>query len=151
MAGRIHGLAFPLALLLSRSMQPESVKLSREVLPPQKPQSGLGVMLVAAAAMFFAVASSAFILRARMVQNCCPLQQVQAPVAVDWNARIDRGPADCGMPVFKAPQADGTVAVVYEKCPEPAPTGELQHFVIVNAPDAPAPIEGGVEVHAVEP
>lgn len=128
-------------------MQPESVKLSREVLPPQKPQSGLGVMLVAAAAMFFAVASSAFILRARMAPSCCPLKQVQAPAAVDWNARMERGPADCGTPEFH-PQGDGTVNVVYTKCPEPAPTGELQHFVIVNAPET---LEGGVEVHAVEP
>ena len=47
---------------------PESPRhtLSKEVLPPQKPQNGVGVMLVAAAAMFFAVASSALILRSRM-------------------------------------------------------------------------------------
>jgi hypothetical protein len=126
-------------------MQPESVKLSREVLPPQKPQSGLGVMLVAAAAMFFAVASSAFVLRARMAQNCCPLQQVQAPAAVDWNARIDR--SDCGTPQYRT-QPDGTIQVVYEKCPAAAQGDRLQHFVIVNGPE---PIEGGVEVHAVEP
>jgi len=47
-------------------------KLSREVLPPQKPNNGIGVMLVAATAMFFAVASSAFILRARMASEGCP-------------------------------------------------------------------------------
>ena len=43
---------------------PESprTKLTKEVLPPQKPQNGISVMLVAAAAMFFAVASSTLIL-----------------------------------------------------------------------------------------
>lgn len=133
-------------------MQPvhsDSVKLSREVLPPQRPQSGLGVMLVAAAAMFFAVASSAFILRARMAQNCCPLKEVQAPAAVDWTARVKpSATAECGTPQYRT-QPDGAIQVVYEHCPPRShqPVG-LQHFVIV---DPSSSIEGGLEVHAIEP
>ncbi len=50
-------------------------KLKKEVLPPQKPNNGIGVMLVAATAMFFAVASSAFILRARMAREGCPAME----------------------------------------------------------------------------
>jgi|GEM_PF-5845063 len=53
----------------------ELPKLRKEVLPPQKPNNGIGVMLVAATAMFFAVASSAFILRARMAREGCPALQ----------------------------------------------------------------------------
>lgn len=127
---------------------PESVKLSKEVLPPQKPQSGLGVMVVAAAAMFFAVASSAFILRARMAQSCCPLKQVQTPAAVDWNASNE--PAECGTPQYLT-RPDGVIKVVYENCAPATDEPEtLQHFVIVNEP-ASGVLEGGVEVHAVEP
>ncbi len=47
--------------------------LRREVLYPQRQSTGVGVMLVASAAMFFAVASSAFILRAQMpMSDQCP-------------------------------------------------------------------------------
>jgi hypothetical protein len=60
----------------------DAPKLVREVLPPQKPQSGLGVMIVAATAMFFAVASSAFLLRARMAQTCPGAQPREVPVIV---------------------------------------------------------------------
>ena len=45
--------------------------LRREVLYPQGQNTGVGVMLVASAAMFFAVASSAFILRAQMPSQGC--------------------------------------------------------------------------------
>src|SRR5690606_41688094 len=45
--------------------------LRREVEAPQRQPTGLGVMLIASAAMFFAVAGSAFIVRARMAGHCC--------------------------------------------------------------------------------
>jgi hypothetical protein len=60
----------------------DAPRLVREVLPPQKPHSGLGVMIVAATAMFFAVASSAFLLRARMAQTCPGAQPRDIPVVV---------------------------------------------------------------------
>jgi len=66
-----------------RSMA-DTRKLIREVLPPQKPQSGLGVMIVAATAMFFAVASSAFLLRARMARSCPGAAPHEMPAMVTF-------------------------------------------------------------------
>jgi len=50
---------------------PSEPTLRREVQPPLRQPTGLGVMLIAAAAMFFAVAGSAFVVRARMAGHCC--------------------------------------------------------------------------------
>lgn len=47
-------------------------ELVREVELPPQPVSGFGIMVVASMAMLFAVVSSAFILRARMVADHCP-------------------------------------------------------------------------------
>ena len=57
--------------------------LRREVLPPGTPSNGLAVIVVAAAAMLFAVGSSAFILQARAAASCPYEQQQPAPVSVD--------------------------------------------------------------------
>lgn len=64
----------------------ELPKLRKEVLPPQKPNNGIGVMLVAATAMFFAVASSAFILRARMAREGCPALQQRGATTIHVHA-----------------------------------------------------------------
>ncbi len=73
-------------------------------------------MLVASAAMFFAIASSAFVLRARAIRAHCAshaptgvvVQPVQAP-----RAPVD-APA-CGEPITEI-NADGTRTVTYTSC-----------------------------------
>ena len=84
-----------------RCMGEGTQKLKREVLPPQKPHSGIGVIVVAATAMFFAVASSAFILRARMAQSYCTSHRHATPVIVEIEASPPprTSGAHCGAPV----------------------------------------------------
>lgn len=101
-------------------------QLVREVLPPQKPSSGLGVMLVAATAMFFAVASSAFILRARMVSNACPGVELR-PVVIDV-ASSD----DCAFQVERR-VVDGTESFYRVPCPATA-SSQNEHGVIIHPP-----------------
>lgn len=120
----------------------EGVKLTREVLPPQKQSSGLGVMVVAATAMFFAVASSAFILRARMARDCCSTT-VPAPVVIELEpSSAPPSPTDCGAAVIKR-GADGTETYYFEPCDQPLPT------VVGEAPSVRAPIEGAILVDKV--
>lgn len=45
-------------------------QLQREVLPPQKAEQGLGVLVLFSTAMFCAVLSSAFVLQARSARYC---------------------------------------------------------------------------------
>src|SRR5262245_46120024 len=107
------------------------LSLQREVLAPQRTSSGFGVMLVATGAMFFAVASSAFLLRARS-HECLtqPRVQVVRPVGQEPRpARIRPAqPAlvttpiavptgDCGRALYEG-NADGTVSVVFHVCPD---------------------------------
>lgn len=103
----------------SDKLESMAEKLRREVEPPQRQHTGLGVMLIASAAMFFAVAGSAFILRARMANAGCPyshglrhhtntLQAQPAP--------IPNPPSDCGRAVYHTGR-DGTMSVTYELCP----------------------------------
>jgi len=92
--------------------------LTREVLAPQHSHGGLGVMIVAAAAMFFAVASSAFILQARMARHRCPHR---APVRMARPAVMPAptpASADCGRASFRD-NADGTISVYFNLCPTP--------------------------------
>lgn len=95
------------------------VALSKEVLPPQKQSSGLGVMVVASMIMLMAVASSAFVLRARMAQEPClghgmnPAQAHQIP-RVEWPLEL---PQECGTPIYQQ-NPDGSVSVFFDVCPE---------------------------------
>lgn len=95
--------------------------LSKEVLPPQKPNSGLGIMLVASLAMFFAVASSAFVLRARTARSCptaSEARSLEAPPEVMKVAKEWHEPArDCGTPEYRT-NPDGSTTVFFEVCPE---------------------------------
>lgn len=114
--------------------------LSKEVLPPQKPQNGVGVMVVAAAAMFFAVASSALILRSRMASECCPSRAAQAPPVVVDVTVPTAVPTDfrCGEPVYQQ-LTDGTISITYKACP-PATTSvaaPAHRFVEVDRIEAP--------------
>jgi len=111
---------------------PGDPKLKREVLPPQKQSSGLGVMVVAAAAMFFAVASSAFVLRARMARSHCDYVRTNTPIIIQMDtpsaandnmptavprARVAPTDDGCGAPVVTH-NADGTDSYSFTPCPD---------------------------------
>jgi hypothetical protein len=91
--------------------------LTREVLAPQHSHGGLGVMIVAAAAMFFAVASSAFILQARMSRHW----RHRTPVRMSrpMAAPLPTPPVEeCGRASFRD-NPDGTISVYFNLCPTP--------------------------------
>ena len=110
-------------------------RLRREVLYPQRQNTGVGVMLVASAAMFFAVASSAFILRAQMpLPEQCPgnsmhlnSQDMQSPhearieavevELVDFEA-LDANEAQavpCGEPIIQD-GGEGPSSIIFRLC-----------------------------------
>jgi len=94
--------------------------LRREVEVPQRQPSGLGVMLIASAAMFFAVAGSAFVVRARMAGHCCDREHPssdQAPAALTRPAApLENASEPCGQAIYRT-NPDGTVAVDFRLCP----------------------------------
>lgn len=79
-------------------------------------------MLIASAAMFFAIAGSAFILRARMAGSGCPRSHGAPPeqtkVTIEAPSEKSQGsrPAGCGRAVYRK-GADGTTSVTYDLCP----------------------------------
>lgn len=109
--------------------------LQREVLYPQRQNTGVGVMLVASAAMFFAVASSAFILRAKMpMPEHCPhsnasmsepgmngvtIHRVETLdvelIDLDEVEATHTHATQCGEPIFHE-NANGPSSVVFELC-----------------------------------
>jgi hypothetical protein len=98
------------------------LELTREVLAPQNPYSGLGVVIVASLAMFLAVTSSALVLRARMARSCAmsarPYQS-ELPAAVDWHATAPKTARaeTCGVPEYRS-NGDGSVSVYFKVCTE---------------------------------
>lgn len=95
--------------------------LRREVEAPQRQPSGLGVMLIASAAMFFAVAGSAFVVRARMAGHCCdrehPAAIIERATAVAPSATpLENASEPCGQAIYRT-NPDGTVAVDFRLCP----------------------------------
>ncbi len=97
---------------------PSEKILRREVQPPHRQPTGLGVMLIASAAMFFAVAGSAFVVRARMAGHCCDRAHPSPHAQVRPLAPIVTGAdeAPCGEAVYRAGQ-DGSVLVDFRLCP----------------------------------
>lgn len=94
------------------------LELTKEVLAPQNPYSGLGVVIVASVAMFMAVTSSALVLRARMVRSKAVHPQVELPAAVEWHATARPAQAaTCGVPEYRG-NADGSVSVYFKVCSE---------------------------------
>ena len=91
--------------------------LRPEVEEPYKPSNGLGLLFVAGASMFFAVASSAFIVRASLMRNmtshCTQARSVAPSTPVTLINTF--GNQDCGKAVFKK-RADGTTSVLYKLC-----------------------------------
>jgi len=74
-------------------------------------------MLIASAAMFFAVAGSAFVVRARMAGHCCDRAHSAShtrPHAVA--PLVTGGGPPCGEGVYRA-NPDGTVSVDFRLCP----------------------------------
>lgn len=102
--------------MADKTSQPD---LTKEVLAPQNPYSGLGVVIVASLAMFMAVSSSALVLRARMARSCATsgsAYQSQLPAAVSWHASTRPAPAEtCGVPEYRS-NADGSVSVYFKVC-----------------------------------
>jgi len=99
--------------------------LKKEVIAPYPESSGFAVILVASMAMFFAIASSALALRARITQ--CPSDLTPAvssePVVVEWKwNELDvvevpsPAPQPCGSPTYRS-NADGSVSVFFSVCP----------------------------------
>jgi hypothetical protein len=89
-------------------------------------------MIVAATAMFFAVASSAFILRARMVQSSCPGVEAR-PVVVDVHSDVQSSD-ECAFQVERR-VVDGTESFYRVPCPTDAASATDEHSgVIVHAP-----------------
>jgi hypothetical protein len=94
-------------------------RLRREVLYPQRQNTGVGVMLVASAAMFFAVASSAFILRAQMPAQECPhaerVPMRAVPVELIADEMLTETVETCGEPYYERNE-DGKVDVFFNLC-----------------------------------
>jgi len=109
--------------------------LRREVQLPHRQPTGLGVMLIASAAMFFAVAGSAFVVRARMAGHCCDRARVapQAPVRIPAISPAATRPAEppCGEAVYH-PGPSGKMVVEFRLCP-PAAAGPGATLIDVDA------------------
>ncbi len=101
--------------------------LRREVLYPQRQNTGVGVMLVASAAMFFAVASSAFILRAQMpMSDQCPgnsarfnnhtpaIEAVEVEL-VEFQEVDETGLQACDEPVYQENE-NGPSSIIFHLC-----------------------------------
>ncbi|WP_428261814.1 hypothetical protein [Haliangium sp.] len=127
-------------------------QLTKEVLTPQTPYSGLGVVLVASLAMMMALASSAFVVSARMSKRCptrAVAPEVALPVAQDWSARpapTQPAPAlapsedACG-PTYRALPGN-VIEVDFRVCPRHGEDGRLSLDQLRLAlPDAPEGIE----------
>ena len=73
-------------------------------------------MLIASAAMFFAVAGSAFVVRARMAAHCCDRAHSSSEAEIRPAAPLatERG-TPCGEAVYRA-NPDGTVSVDFRLC-----------------------------------
>ena len=110
--------------------------LRREVQLPHRQPTGLGVMLIASAAMFFAVAGSAFVVRARMAGHCCDRARVapQAPVRLPSISPAAPRPAEppCGEAVYH-PTASGKMVVEFRLCPPPAAAAPEPALIDVDA------------------
>lgn len=106
----------------------------REVMRPGREQTGVAVVLVAASALTFALAGSAFALWARRAHRCDHVHQpVTAPVS-DAEPELVTGPADlagCGTPVWTR-NADSTITVQFETCEEPQVEIQPAHRVAIE-------------------
>jgi hypothetical protein len=110
--------------------------LIREVNAPAYLQSGLGVLFIASMAMLFAVASAAFLVRARMDGPSCPHAELRGKQTA-WQEPADARPSapartDCGEAVYHS-QPDGSVIVTFDLCAPEAPATRQLEGVEVRA------------------
>lgn len=95
--------------------------LVKEVQTPQRYDNGLGVLVVASAAVFIALLGSSMVLRARSTPCSLAQRPVVAPSVapvVPATPPLQAGaasPAPCGEPVFHD-ASDGTLRIVYTVC-----------------------------------
>jgi len=88
--------------------------LRKEVETPEHRQTGIGIMLVASACMFFAVATSAFLLRAQVQAPCQVIRAHSLPAPMLPAAAPL--PDDCGRAVFESVEG-GAVYFTAKLCP----------------------------------
>lgn len=110
---------------------PGGTTLRREVLNPTPHNTGVGVMLVASAAMFFAVASSAFVLRTQQKQCAEPQKSSVQRISVDNSIQgieviaievidtdlKDEGIDQCGDPIIRA-AGNNSTEILFRVCPK---------------------------------
>ncbi len=79
-------------------------RLKQEVELPAKNQGGLGIMLIASACMFFAVSSSALMLKSNRRHHCPSryTKVVTVPVAAPAFVAPRKATSECGTPVVQA-------------------------------------------------
>lgn len=105
--------------------------LVREVLRPGREQTGVAVLLVAASALAFALAGSAFALWARSAQHC-PHQHFEvAPPSDAAQAPALEAQGRCGEAIYRN-NPDGSVTVRFETCP-----GDSGLRPVATSPAAP--------------
>ncbi len=113
----------------SAERAPAPAGLAREVLAPQSPYAGLGVILVSAMAMMMAMGSSVLVIGARMSQRCsssAERAQLTLPVAQSWHTSGTRAASDqtpCGTPIYHS-HHDGSISVHYRAC-DPSELGAV--------------------------
>lgn len=116
-------------------------------------------MVVAATAMFFAVASSAFILRARMANRCHTHSYSSSSAVTPSSVVVEPTPSaqaavpneQCGKMV-QSKDADGKSAIYFTVCPPgvtATPTTEVSPQVAPTKAKKATPVTRGVEVRSV--
>lgn len=111
--------------------------LVREVMRPGREQTGVAVLLVAASALTFALAGSAFALWARTAHRCDHAHPpVTAPVAdaepaVVTDPVIIDGAPRCGQAVWTK-NTDSSITVHFEACEQPEVEIQPAHRVSVE-------------------
>jgi hypothetical protein len=131
--------------------RPKQPDLVPEVLRPGREQTGVAVLLVAASALAFALAGSAFALWARSAQRCGhhhPELDPAFTVARDAEAAAplesaDQAPAPrCGEAIYRN-DPDGSVTVRFETC------AETPEIAVPAAPEPSAGDHDGVFVYKI--
>jgi hypothetical protein len=93
--------------------------LVREVMRPGREQTGVAVLLVAASALTFALAGSAFALWARSAPRCDHAHPPIATSVADAEPEVMIPPTDCGSATWSQ-NPDSSVTVQFSPCDHPA-------------------------------
>ena len=79
------------------------------------PPSGLSVLIVASMAMLFAVASAAFLLRARMADESCPHLETRDSLVERAERAEPQRDARCGEAMYES-NPDGSMSIYFDLC-----------------------------------